>query len=96
MRLLAVPKSASVRALEMRVRVDDVDSVVLTAGIANGEKVYGLGEQYRPLDLTGSVTPILPREQGVGRGEQPLTYLADVTQKAGGNSPPRTPRGRRT
>ena len=85
MRLLAVPKSASVRALEMRVRVDDVDSVVLTAGIANGEKVYGLGEQYRPLDLTGSVTPILPREQGVGRGEQPLTYLADVTQKAGGN-----------
>ncbi|HQR80202.1 MAG TPA: alpha-glucosidase [Actinomycetota bacterium] len=85
MTLLSVPKSASVRALRMTVRAEGVDSVVLTAGIANGEKLYGLGEQYRQLDLTGSVTPILPREQGVGRGQQPLTYLADVTQKAGGN-----------
>ena len=83
--LLAVPKSAAVRALQMNVRAQGVDSVVLTAGIANGEKLYGLGEQYRQLDLTGSITPILPREQGIGRGEQPLTYLADVAQKAGGN-----------
>ncbi len=85
MTLLAVPKSAEVRTLRMTVRSDGVDSVVLTAGIANGEKIYGLGEQYRPLDLTGSITPIMPREQGIGRGEQPLTYLADVAQKAGGN-----------
>ena len=85
MTLLSVPKSARVRALQMNVEAPGADSVVLTAGIANGERLYGLGEQYRPLDLTGSITPILPREQGVGRGEQPLTYLADVTQKAGGN-----------
>jgi alpha-glucosidase len=85
MTLLSVPKSATVRALQMTVQAPGADSVVLTAGIAKGESVYGLGEQYRPLDLTGSITPILPREQGVGRGEQPLTFLADVTQKAGGN-----------
>lgn len=85
MTLLAVPKTASTRALQMNVRADGVDSVVLTAGIAKSEKIYGLGEQFRPLDLTGSITPILPREQGIGRGQQPLTYLADVTQKAGGN-----------
>ncbi|MGB3014563.1 MAG: TIM-barrel domain-containing protein, partial [Candidatus Nanopelagicales bacterium] len=85
MTLLSIPKSARVRALQMNVEASGADSVVLTAGIANGEKLYGLGEQYRPLDLSGSITPILPREQGVGRGEQPLTYLADVTQKAGGN-----------
>ena len=85
MTLLSVPKSATVRALQMKVTAPEADSVVLTAGIANGERIYGLGEQYRPLDLTGTITPILPREQGVGRGEQPLTYLADVTQKAGGN-----------
>ncbi|MCU0280056.1 MAG: alpha-glucosidase [Candidatus Nanopelagicales bacterium] len=84
MTLLAIPKTASARALQMEIAADGVDSVVLTAGIANGERIFGLGEQYRPLDLTGTITPILPREQGIGRGEQPLTYLADVTQKAGG------------
>jgi alpha-glucosidase len=84
--LLAVPKSASVRALQMELTVEGADSVMLTAGIAKGERIFGLGEQYRPLDLTGTLTPIRPQEQGIGRGEQPITYLADVTNNgAGGN-----------
>jgi alpha-glucosidase len=84
--LLAVPKSSSVRALQMELGVDGADSVMLTAGIAKGERIYGLGEQFRPLDLTGTITPVRPQEQGIGRGEQPITYLADVTNGGAGGT----------
>lgn len=73
-------------ALGIEINVPGVDSVKLTSGVDDGEQLHGLGEQYRPLDLTGTVTPVLVREQGIGRGQQPLTYLADVTQKGAGGT----------
>src|SRR5699024_3671717 len=35
--------------------------------------VHGFGEQFTGFDLDGRLLPIIVREQGVGRGEQPLT-----------------------
>lgn len=72
-------------ALVMRAQVDGATSVMITTGRESGEAVHGLGEQYRPFDLSGSVTPLLPREQGLGRGSQPVTFLTDIAAKAGGN-----------
>lgn len=37
------------------------------------EHVYGLGEQFSFLNLKGSKVPMIVREQGVGRGLEPLT-----------------------
>lgn len=48
--------------------------------------VHGFGEQFTDFDLDGRLLPILVREQGVGRGEQPITLLADVTNNGAGGT----------
>lgn len=63
---------------------DAMDSLMLTSAVDQQEQLFGLGEAYRPLDLVGTVTPILTGEQGLGRGEQPITFIADITNWAGG------------
>ncbi len=61
---------------------DDVDSLLLSSGRSRGAGVHGLGEQFTDFDLSGRLIPLLVREQGVGRGEQPLTVLADLTNRS--------------
>lgn len=48
--------------------------------------VHGFGEQFADFNLDGRLLPILAREQGVGRGEQPLTALADLTNSGAGGT----------
>src|SRR5699024_11225607 len=48
--------------------------------------VHGFGEQFTDFDLDGRLVPIIVREQGVGRGEQPRTLLADVTNHGAGGT----------
>lgn len=50
-----------------------------------GESVFGCGEQYSRLDLKGSRVPLWSEEQGVGRGHDLITLLADLWGGAGGN-----------
>jgi alpha-glucosidase (family GH31 glycosyl hydrolase) len=42
------------------------------------ERFYGFGIQYSYIDMKGKTVPILVREQGNGRGLQPLTFLENV------------------
>ncbi len=50
------------------------------------EHIYGCGEQYTHLDLRGRKVPLWIEEQGIGRGFDLLTLLANITHKgAGGN-----------
>ena len=58
---------------------DDVTSLGLISGRSDGAGVHGLGEQFTDFDLDGSLIPIVVREQGVGRGGQPLSVLANLT-----------------
>lgn len=78
-------RTAEVTTLHLDLAVKDVSSVMLTARRDGTEKVHGFGEQYAPFDRNGSVIPILPREQGIGRGDQPLSFLADLTKWAAGD-----------
>ena len=67
--------------------VAGADAVALASGRSEGAGVHGFGEQFDDFDLDGRLVPILVREQGVGRGLQPLTLLADLTNRsAGGDS----------
>jgi len=50
-----------------------------------GESVFGCGEQYSRLDLKGSRVPLWSEEQGVGRGHDLITLLANLWGRAGGN-----------
>ena len=62
--------------------VEGADALTLTSGRTTGVDVHGFGEQFDDFDLDGRLVPILAREQGVGRGEQPLSFLADLTNRS--------------
>ncbi len=51
-----------------------------------GEAVYGCGEQFSRLNLRGERVPIWCGEQGIGRGRDLITILADIGYGAGGDA----------
>src|SRR5215211_733750 len=59
--------------------------VYLTYASSPEERFFGFGTQYTYLDMKGHLVPILIREQGIGRGEQPVTWAADWKAGAGGD-----------
>ncbi len=72
----ARPGGGAVLAAE----VPDAQSVALSSGRSPEAGVHGFGEQFTDFDLDDRLLPIVVREQGVGRGEQPLSLLADLTE----------------
>ena len=58
----------------------------LTYACDADENFYGFGESFSFFNLKGRNVPILVSEQGVGRGEQPITDTlnSDVAQGVGG------------
>lgn len=69
----------------LHVDVPGADAVMLRPARRAGEGLHGAGEQFTGFDLSGYEVPIVTREQGVGRGREPLTALAEATQGAGGS-----------
>ncbi|MCB0897032.1 MAG: alpha-glucosidase [Nocardioides sp.] len=61
-------------------------SVALVSGRSDHAAVHGFGEQFTDFDLDGRLLPIVDREQGVGRGEEPITSLADATNHGAGGT----------
>jgi alpha-glucosidase len=61
------------------------DRVYLTCASSPEERFFGFGVQYTYFDLKGRKVPIFIQEQGIGRGEQPITWAADWQADAGGN-----------
>ncbi len=63
-----------------------VTTVVLHGDRRPAEEFHGFGEQFAEFDLAGRKVPIVVREQGVGRGEQPITWLADTFRGGAGGA----------
>jgi hypothetical protein len=59
--------------------------VYLTHASSPEERFFGFGTQYTYFDMKGHLVPILIREQGIGRGEQPVTWAVDWRAGAGGD-----------
>ena len=74
------------RIHRIEVQARNIDALTLVTGRTADTGVHGLGEQFAPFDLSGRLVPIVIREQGVGRGLQPLTFLADVTNRGAGGT----------
>ncbi len=72
--------------LEVQAQVldEEVNRLTLVTGTEAGEAVHGLGAQYAGWDLRGRVLPLLPRDQGIGRGQQPLSLLVDLFGRGAG------------
>ena len=60
-----------------------LDSVLLASVLQEGEAVHGFGSQYRGYDLRGTLFPVMVREQGVGRGELPISTLVNAVETGG-------------
>lgn len=63
-----------------------LDAIGLHSNRTADAGVHGFGAQFADFDLGGRVIPIVTREQGVGRGVQPLTFLADLTERGAGGT----------
>jgi alpha-glucosidase len=59
--------------------------VYLTHASSSEERFFGFGTQFTYFDMKGHLVPILIREQGIGRGEQPVTWAVDWRAGAGGD-----------
>lgn len=49
------------------------------------EQFFGLGEQFTHANLKKTNPFLFTEEQGIGRGDQPITFGANLTEGAGGN-----------
>ena len=52
--------------------------VCLTYSSEAKERFYGFGEQFSHMDFKGKRVPIFVQEQGIGRGDQPITFAANL------------------
>lgn len=71
--------------LDVSVSIDSAaDRLYLSAALDEDEGVHGFGAQSSGWDLRGTRVALIPREQGIGRGEQPLSFLVDLAASAAG------------
>jgi hypothetical protein len=52
--------------------------VFLTFASSRDERFYGFGEQFSRMEFKGRRVPVLVQEQGIGRGDQPITFAANL------------------
>ncbi|XXG52757.1 hypothetical protein AAC387_Pa03g0989 [Persea americana] len=61
--------------------------VFITYSSEGDERFYGFGEQFSHMEFKGRRVPIFVQEQGIGRGDQPITFAANlVSYRSGGDS----------
>ena len=79
-------------ALEFSLALDAVPTdghnrLILSFQRDASERFFGFGQQYTHLDAAGDSVPIFSREQGIGRGLQPITAaLNGLGREAGGDA----------
>jgi alpha-glucosidase (family GH31 glycosyl hydrolase) len=78
------PVSSGRLRFEVGVDGPSYDRVYLTHASTSEERFFGFGTQYTYFDMKGRKVPIFIQEQGIGRGEQPITWAADWKAGAGG------------
>ncbi|PKL17160.1 MAG: alpha-glucosidase [Spirochaetae bacterium HGW-Spirochaetae-5] len=70
---------------EVKLSKPEFNRIKLLYGSTKDEQFFGFGTQYSHFNLKGKKLFIFTEEQGIGRGDQPITFLADITNGAGGN-----------
>lgn len=56
----------------------EINRVWFTYSSKEDERFYGFGEQFSHMNLKGKRVPIFVQEQGIGRGDQPITFAANL------------------
>eukprot|EP00850_Spirogloea_muscicola_P019883 SM000201S05939 [mRNA] locus=s201:244976:249625:- [translate_table: standard] len=63
-----------------------INRVQLTYLTSPAESFFGFGEQFSHFDMKGRRIPVLVQEQGLGRGDQPITAAANLFAHRSGGS----------
>ncbi|HPX47056.1 MAG: Alpha-xylosidase [Spirochaetes bacterium ADurb.Bin269] len=92
--LIRFPGAATMKITEKSGRLilsfhkysNNANRLILRLASNRTERIYGCGEQYSVLNLKGRSVPIWIQEQGIGRGHDLLTFLANVTADGAGGS----------
>ncbi|XP_068664157.1 uncharacterized protein [Aristolochia californica] len=64
----------------------EINRVFLTYSSEKDERFYGFGEQFSYMEFKGRRVPIFVQEQGIGRGDQPITLATNlVSYRSGGD-----------
>ncbi|KAJ6741687.1 SULFOQUINOVOSIDASE [Salix viminalis] len=79
--------SSSEEEMEMKAaELTEFNRICITYSSEGNERFYGFGEQFSHMDFKGKRVPIFVQEQGIGRGDQPITFAANlVSYRAGGD-----------
>uniref|UniRef100_A0ACD5VXA3 Uncharacterized protein n=1 Tax=Avena sativa TaxID=4498 RepID=A0ACD5VXA3_AVESA len=81
-----LPPPERERAAEEEARPEEFNRVFLTYASEREERFYGFGEQFSRMEFKGRRVPVLVQEQGIGRGDQPITFAANLlSYRSGGN-----------
>jgi alpha-glucosidase len=74
--------------LEFKITVSDetLNRIHLVYASHPEEKIFGLGEQFTYDEFKGKKPFFFTEEQGIGRGDQPITAGANLLAGAGGNA----------
>ncbi|WCL48774.1 alpha-glucosidase [Leptospira sp. GIMC2001] len=80
-----IPKNP--RELEFIIELADksLNRIWFTQITSKDERIFGLGEQFSHFDFKGKKPFLFTEEQGIGRGDQPITAGANLIAGAGGN-----------
>jgi alpha-glucosidase len=71
--------------LQLDLSDKDINRTQIIYSSSSDEQFFGFGEQYSHFNLKGQNLFIFTEEQGIGRGDQPITFLANVNSNSGGN-----------
>lgn len=76
-------------SLKMKARLGSrkkINRAYLNYASTADECFWGFGEQFSHFNLKGHRVPVFISEQGIGRGDQPTTFLVDAVAKSGGHN----------
>jgi alpha-glucosidase len=79
------PKNSKEVDLSIRFQDSKLNRIWVTIGSEPDEGIFGLGEQFSIWNWKGEKPFLFTEEQGIGRGDQPITAGANIMAGAGGN-----------
>jgi len=84
-RVKFIPKGS--RELFFHAELDnpELNRISFTVASDPNERIFGLGEQFSNFDFKGKKPFLFTEEQGIGRGDEPITTGANIVAGAGGN-----------
>ena len=83
-RIIFKMDNSSKLSFEIATNDQTIDELKFRFKSSAEEHFFGGGEQYSHFDLKGKYVPMFSEEQGLGRGDQPITRIANIAG-AGGN-----------